>query len=143
MNSRKKRPAAKLMRKSSPKILVPKNGNEVIVLTGLAHTEAGEQFAFCTAAQNSDGFFLGPEDTASPDGGKDLAARCRHCKTEAGEPETHWIVDFRTALLEERLETEDDGGYILTPLALINLNLEVHGTGPVAKQAAALRAATA
>ena len=123
-----------------PKIPVPENGHKVIVLTGLTHMEARKQFAFCTAAQNSDGFFLGQEDMVSPDGGKDLAARCPGCETEAGEAETHWVVDFRTALIEGRLDTED-GGYILMPLSLINLNLEVHGTGPVSKRPAGLRAA--
>ncbi len=137
MDSRKKRAAARLREKASPGLPVPTSG-ELIVLTGLTHMEAGKQFAFCTAWQASDGLFLGPEDMVSPDGGEDLAARCWHCKTEAGEAETHWIVDFRTALLEGRLETGDDGGYIITPLMLINLNLEVHGIGPVSKQAAAL-----
>jgi len=127
--------------KPVPKIPVPEIADELIVLTGLTHMEAGKRFAFCTAHQANDGFFLGPEDMVSPDGGKDLAARCPDCKTEAGEAETHWVVDFRTALLEGRVDTED-GGYILMPLSLINLNLEVHGTGPVAKRAAALRAAS-
>ncbi len=106
------------------RIPVPENRKVLIVLTGLEHTEAGgRQFVFCTAGQSSEGFFLYPKDMASPDGGKDLAACCADCRTEKGEPESHWIVDFKTALFEGYVDTET-GGYIVTPLSIIRNLME-------------------
>ncbi len=115
------------------RIPVP-TSRELIVLTGLEHMEAaGRQFVFCT--EENQGFFLAREDMVSPDGDNDLAARCKHCKTEGGEAETHWIVDFKPALFEGKVDTENDG-YIVTPLLLIR-NLMEAGPGlSLAKRAA-------
>jgi hypothetical protein len=115
------------IRKPAPKIPIPKNGAELIVLTGLVHEETGRQFVFCTKKSAGQGFFLAREDMVSPDGDKDLAARCEHCMTEGDEPETHWIVNFKTALYEEMVDTGNDG-YIVTPALLIR-NLMEHGSG--------------
>lgn len=145
MDSRKKRPAAKLKRKPSPRLPAP-TSCELIVLTGLVHMEAGEslgrELAFCTAHQNSDAFFLGPEDMATPDGYADQAARCCHCKEgETGEAETHWVVDFRTAVFEGVVNTQE-AGIIIEPASLLKNLADCHGTGPVAKRAGVLKAAT-
>jgi hypothetical protein len=132
----------KKIRKPDRKMPAP-TSNERIILTGLLHMEAGEslrrELAFCTAHQNEEAFFLSPEDMTSPDGDKDLAARCGRCKSEGGEAETHWVEDFRTTVFGGYVDME--GGYILTPLFLLENLAEVHGTGPVAKPVAARKAA--
>ena len=103
----------KIGRKPDRKIPVPKNGDELIVLTGLVHVETGRQFAFCTQ-EGAEGFFLSPEDMARPDGCDDRVARCKYCKVEGTEEaETHWIVDFRTALAEGRVDTEN-GDHVIS-----------------------------
>lgn len=110
--------------KPDRKIPVPTD-NVVIVLTGLVHEETGRQFVQCTDERwDFNGFLLSPEDMGSPDGGNALAARCEHCKTEAGEAKTHWIVDFKTALLEGRVDVEE-GGFWIGPLSLIQGLFEV------------------
>jgi hypothetical protein len=134
----------KIGRKPDRKIPVPKN-DDVIVLTGLVHMETGRQFAFCTA-DGSEGFFLGAEDMASPDGGKDLVARCGECKAEAGGAPTHWIVDFRTALSEGRIIADDGGGgsgdHVLSNLSIVNNLVQTRGAGAAGRPAALRKAAT-
>jgi len=123
----------KIGRKPDRKVPVPKNGDDVIVLTGLVHQETGRQFAFCTA-DGAEGFFLGPEDMTSPDGGKDLAARCGECEAKAGEAPTHWIVDFRTGLSEGRIIADDGGGgcadHVLSNISLVKNLVQTRGVGP-------------
>ncbi len=130
----------KTARKPDRKIPVPKNCDTLIVLTGLMHTETGHHFAFCTADSN-EGFFLDPEDMESPDGGEDLTADCERCKTKSGQAETHWIVNFRTALSEGRVDIED-GDHCLSDLSLINNLLGARWAGPVERPATARKAAT-
>ncbi len=128
----------KIGRKPDRKMPAPTSGDELIVLTGLVHTETGRQLVFCTA-DGAEGFFLGPEDMGSPDGGKGLAARCERC----GGDETHWIMDFRTALSEGRVSADvDEGDHVLSNLSLIKNLVEVGGAGPVANPAPARKAAT-
>ena len=135
----------KIERKPDRKMPVPKNGDELIVLTGLVHTETGREFAFCTL-DGAEGFFLGPEDMASPDGGKDLAARCGECAAEAGGAPTHWIVDFRTALGLGRIMADDGGGgsadHVLSNLSILNNLVQTRGAGALGRPTVLRKAAT-
>ncbi len=133
----------KIGRKPDRRIPVPENGDAVIVLTGLVHAETGRQFAFCTA-DGAEGFFLGPEDMASPDSDKDLAARCGECEAKAGEAPTHWIVDFRTGLSEGRIITDDGGcgDHVLSNLSLVNNLIKTRGVGAPGRPSVLLKAAT-
>jgi hypothetical protein len=100
----------------------------------------GRELAFCTAHQDESAFFLGADDMESPDGDKDLAARCEHCHVEGSEEaETHWVTDFKTAVFEGMVQTQE-GGFILDSASLLKNLIEAHGSGPVAKAAAARRA---